>query len=485
MRIMKIPRPKSQNPNPKKSVGLGFGIRDLGFGIFLVAALVAVGHIATVRAEEHIPLIDAARSANTAALRALLNQRVDVNEAAADGTTALHWASYRDNLESADLLIRAGARVNAENDLGATPLWTASMNGSAAMVRTLLQAGADPNLALLLGETPLMAASRSGNPDASAELLDKGANVNARGPRGQTALMWAVSEQHPEVVKILLAHGADLHAKSDVWRDMMAVPPHGKPEYNRLIPHGGDTALMFAARVGDLASAKLLLAAGANVNDADAWGVSAMVLAAHSGFTELVEFLLDNGADANAIGPGFTALHEAVMRRDERMVDALLAHGANPNTPLQTWTPERRSSADFNFAPSLVGATPFWLAAHFREPAIMRLLVKQGADPLFVLRNEYYVNDFNDRRTQASTALLAALGIGGGRAWVLPDRAQLEALVLESVQLAIVLGVDVNAVNTDGRTALDVARASKIESIVNVLVAHGAKEGKPGPPSAR
>src|SRR4029453_5764710 len=109
---------------------------------------------------------------------------------------------------------------------------------------------------------------------------------------------------------------------------------------------------------GHLGSAKLLLPCGANVNDADAWGVSAMVLAAHSGFTEMVEFLLDKGADANAIGPGFTARHEAIMRRDERMVTALLAHGANPNTPLQTWTPERRSSADFNFAPSLCRATP-------------------------------------------------------------------------------------------------------------------------------
>jgi ankyrin repeat protein len=192
----------------------------------------------------------------------------------------------------------------------------------------------------------------------------------------------------------------------------------------------------------------------------------------------MVEYLLDKGADANAAGPGFTALHEAIMRRDDRMVTALLAHGANPNTPLQTWTPERRSSADFNFAPALVGATPFWLAAHFHQPAVMRLLVKQGADPLFVHRNEYYVNDFNDRRTQATTALLAALGIGGGRAWVLPDRSQLEALILESVKLAIELGVDVNAVNTDGRTALDAAKTNKLESVVKFLVDHGAREGK-------
>ena len=427
---------------------------------------------------EGTPLVDAAKNADIEALRALLKQGVDVNAASADGTTALHWASYRDAVDSADLLIRAGANVNAANDLGATPLWTASLNGSAAMVRRLLEAGANPNLALLLGETPLMVASRSGKPLVITQLIDKRANVNARGPRGQTALMWAVSEQHPDVVKVLLARGADIHARSDVWTEMMAVPPHGKPEYNRLIPHGGDTALMFAARVGDLASARLLIAAGANVNDADAWGVSAMVLAAHSGFTDLVELLLDKGADANAAGPGFTALHEAIMRRDEQIVAALLAHGAKPNTPLQTWTPERRSSEDFNFAPALVGATPFWLAARFAEPNVMRLLVKQGADPLFVHRNEYYVNDLNDRRTQATTALMAAIGIGGGRAWTQPDRGRREALILESVTLAIDLGVDVNAVNTDGRTALDAARALKLESVVNLLVEKGAREGK-------
>jgi ankyrin repeat protein len=91
------------------------------------------------------------------------------------------------------------------------------------------------------------------------------------------------------------------------------------------------------------------------------------------------------------------------------------------------------------------------------------------------------VNDFNDRRTQATTALLAALGIGGGRAWVLPDRAQLEALVLESVKLTIDLGVDVNAVNTDGRTALDAAKANKLEPVVKFLVEHGATEGKKRP----
>lgn len=427
----------------------------------------------------HPPLIDAARNADREALRALLQKKVDVNLAEGDGTTALHWASYRDDVESADLLIRAGANVNASNDLGATPLWLATQNGSVAMVRRLLQAGANPNLALLAGETPLMVASRTGSPDIVEQLLAKGARVDAVAKRGQTALMWAVAQKHPDVVRVLLAHGADLHARSDAWSQVMAVPPHGLLEYNRSIPHGANTALLFAARVGDLESAKLFVAAGANINDMDAWGVSALVLAAHSGFRELVEFLLEKGADANADAAGFTALHEAIMRRDGRMVAALLAHGADPNARLRTWTPTRRSSRDWNFAPELVGATPFWLAARFAQPDLMRFLVKHGADPLFVHHVSYHAGERADPRTEVTTALMAATGMGGGSAWVQPARAEPEARMLEAVKVAVELGIDVNVANTNGRTALDAARALKYESVLKFLVEHGAT-AKPG-----
>jgi ankyrin repeat protein len=296
--------------------------------------------------------------------------------------------------------------------------------------------------------------------------------------------MWAVSQKHPEAVKVLLAHGADVEARSNAWNEVMAVPPHGYLPYNRAIPHGGDTALMFAAREDDVESAKLLVAAGAQVNAADAWGVTATTLAAHSGNADVVAFLLSKGADPNLAAAGFSALHAAIMRRDEAMVSALLDHGANPNAPLQTWTPTRRSSHDFNFAPELVEATPFWLAARFTEPEVMRLLLKHGADPLFVHRSEKVVDGRGDQlfphRKESTTALMAATGMGGGVAWVPTAKSKREALMLEAVKIAAEAGIDVNAANTNGRTALDAARGLGYESVVKFLTEKGAKSGAPG-----
>jgi ankyrin repeat protein len=423
-------------------------------------------------------IVDAVKHADHDGLRALIQKKVDVNAAEGDGSTALLCASYRDDRESADLLIRAGARVDAANDLGATPLWAASQNGSAAMVRRLLDAGANPNAALLAGETPLMVAARSGYRDVVEQLAAKGANLNARGTRGQTALMWAVSESHPEVVKVLIAHGAGIQARSETWSEVMAVPPHGHLPYNKAIPHGNDTALLFAARAGDFTSAKMLVDAGANVNDTDAWGVSVTSLAAHSGYTEFVEYLLNKGADSNTAAPGFTALHEAIMRRDEKMVAALLDHGADANAPLRTWTPMRRSSKDFHFEPALVGATPFWLAARFTAPGIMRMLAKHGADPLFVQHSDYMTELRMQHRTETTNAVTAALGMGGGTAWVEIDRKEREALALEAVKIAVELGVDVNTPNTNGRRALDAAKSLGYDSVVKFLAEKGAKPGQ-------
>jgi len=400
---------------------------------------------------------------------------------AGDGSTPLHWAAYRDDLAKADQLIRDGANVNAANDLGVTPLWAASINGSPALVKRLLDAGANPNTALFSGETPLMVAARSGKAAAVELLLARGANPNARGTRGQTALMWAVAQGHVDVVKLLVAGKADIHAKSESWSQMMAVPPHGLPEYNRMIPHGADTALMFAARNGELPAAKVLVDAGANVNDEDAWGVSATTLATFSGFGELARYLLEKGADPNADKAGFTALHSAIMRRDEETVGLLLAKGANPNVTVKDWTPTRRASDDYHFMPALVDATPYWLAARFTEPDVMRLLAKHGADTKVVHESNYVQGEGYQRRHERTTAVMAALGMGGGTAWIPVDRGERDALLVDTVKLAVELGADVNVATTDGRTALDSARAQKQAAIVEFLESRGAV-GKPVTP---
>ena len=446
-------------------------------------ALVFASGVGTVVADT-LPLTAAVKKMDVDLARRLVKQGANVNASEGDGATALHWASYRDSIALVDLLLGAGAKINTANDLGATPLWIAAVNGSAPMVRRLLQGGADPNLALLAGETPLMAAARSGSAEAVELLASKGAKVNVSATRGQTALMWAVAQKHSAVVKVLLAHGADLHARSSAWSQVMAVPPHGMLEYNRDIPHGNDTALLFAARVGDLESARLLVASGANVNDADAWGTSATAMAAHAGFGNVVAFLLDKGADPNVSGAGFTALHAAIMRRDEAMAAALLDHGADPNAQVRNWTPTRRSSRDWNFPPELVGATPYWLAARVTHPGIMKLLAKSGAKTDVVHHVEYHGGETYDKRSQTTNALMAAAGMGGGVAWVPIPRPEREALALESVKLAADAGVDLNAANDDGRTALDSARALKLESVEKFLVERGAKTGSGARPRA-
>ena len=160
------------------------------------------------------------------------------------------------------MLLGAGANANAANELGATPLWLASLSGSGDMVERLLEAGARPNVALSSGETPLMSAARAGNADAVGLLLAHSADVNATGARGQTALMWAVAQQHANVARTLIEHGADVHARSDVWHQLENTAGNTNASGDFEMAHGGSTPLLFAARHGDIETARVLLAAG-------------------------------------------------------------------------------------------------------------------------------------------------------------------------------------------------------------------------------
>ncbi len=463
------------------------------------AALVCMSLSVPYAADQ--PLADEARRANWGVVRALVEQGADVTARQGDGATALHWAAYWNETELAGLLIDAGADVNAATDLGVTPLWAAAENGNAAMARRLLDAGADPNVPLLSGETPLMTAARVGAADVAGLLLDAGADSDATAGRSQTALMWAVSQRHPAVVDELLAHGAAVDAQTDVWTEVVKTTPEPwNPEYVAEIPQGGYTPLLFAARVGDLASARLLVAAGADVNDQPPYGTSATVVAAHSGHGDVAAFLLGQGADPNAADAGYTALHAAILHKDVALVRTLLDHGAHPDARVQRSTPVRRDAVDFYLHPSYVGATPFWLAARFNAPDIMRLLLERGADPLVAHHPTYWPGSLSirDERVQvregATTALMAAAGLGGRDPLVSvdrlsriaesapvlstrrePDPAVREAAMLAAVRLAAAQGIDVNAANGEGNTALHGAARAGHDRVVRFLVAHGAR----------
>jgi ankyrin repeat protein len=454
----------------------------------LIAYVTAVVVAASVQAVGPSDIIGAVRSGEADVVRGLLRQKINVTEAQPDGTTALHWAVYQDYYDIADALLRAGAAVNATNQLGVTPLYLACENGSGRMVARLLRAGASANVSLPSGESALMTAARSGSAEAVKALLAKGAEVNAREKlEGQTALMWAVSQRHPDVVTALIEGGADVRARSRI-RQEVVVTARGASAgdedtawANAL--EGGYTPILFAARVGDIESAQLLLASGAEINDTRPDGATALVVAAHSGHEAFGTFLLKRGADPNLAGAGYTALHAAILRGLPQLVDALISRGANVNAKLEKGTVERRQSKVYALQSYLVGATPFFLAAKYNEPMIMRKLAAAGADPLAGLKD-------------GSTPLMAAAGMRlVGLARVGSDRrgrdmdAADQALALsqdkdirswvesgiDAVKLAVELGNDINAVAANGDTALHSAAYHGFDSDITFLVTKGAR----------
>ena len=441
------------------------------FDVALSALVVALTSAAAAAAGP--PLLDAAKRDDVERVAALLKARADVNVREADGATALHWAAHHDDLPLAAMLLRAGARAGAADDTGATPLFLACMNRSSAMVTLLLEKNADPNAALLTGETALMTCARTGNEAAVRALVAHGADVNRREPQhSQTALMWAAASGHPEAVAVLIRGGADVHARSRTYSQTVTsevTQRAGREALNYTVPRGGSTPLLFAARSGDAESARLLIDAGADVNDALPNGMTALVDAAHSGHEDVGILLLDKGADPNAREVGYTALHAAVLRGGAGLVRALLAHGADPNLRMTKGTPVRRNSEDFELPATLIGATPYFLAAKFLEPDIMRALASAGADTHLSLPS-------------GDTPLMAAAGMGAspqtdrrGLSVLDGGKVEDESRVVDAVAVALANGGDVNAANRTRDTALHAAASLGYDRVIRQLADAGAR----------
>ena len=245
-------------------------------GSLLIVVCVAIGLSA---AAVDTRVIDAVKSGNAPAVASLLRQRVPVNAAEPDGSTALHWAARLGRVDIVQALLRAKADVNVANRYAITPLTLAAINGSAEVVDLLLKAGADPNTTGADGETVLMLAARTGRPEAVQLLIAKGANVNASEAwQGETALMWAAAEDHAEVVALLAKGGADLNARSTI-PEFPKVKVDAATMVVTALPKGGFTALLLAARQGAGNGVRALAEAGADLNASDPDGTTALNMA--------------------------------------------------------------------------------------------------------------------------------------------------------------------------------------------------------------
>lgn len=424
------------------------------------------------QAADKATLADAAEQRNRAAIRELLATGADVNAAQVDGMTALHWAVYNDDAETAGLLVRSRANVNATNRYGVPPLFIACTNGNGALVRLLLDAGANANASLPGGETVLMTAARVGNLEAVKALLARGANPNAQERREQTALMWAAAEGHATVVRALIEAGSATNATLA----------------------SGFTPLFFAVREGHIDVVRALLEAGVDVNttltmapkaDRPAStvstsykpvrnGTSPLLLAVENGHFELAMALVEAGADPNDQRSGFSPLHAIswVRKPDAsdvgdpapigsgrltslQFVHALVARGANVNARLGKGVPRPPASATML---GTEGATPFLMAADRADVPLMRELVKAGADPLLP-------------NADKTTPLMAAAGLGTSDPL---EEAGTEDEALEAVKMLLDLGTDINAVDNKGDTAMHGAAYGNFPTIVRLLADRGA-----------
>jgi len=440
--------------------------------IILAIALAAFAGAADAK------LAQAVKAGDKAAVQTLLQQRVDVNAPEVDGTTALHWAVRNDDADLVDRLIRAGANVKTANRYGITPLYLAATNGNATVIEKLLKAGADANGTVNEGETALMTAARTGDVDAVKVLLARGADVNARESwHGETALMWTVSERHPAVARELIAKGADVNARSAVnkWERQNSAEPREK-----WLPLGGLTALEFAARDGCVACIPVLLDGGADINAADQDGITPLLSSLINGHYDVAGMLIEKGADPNiADRTGRTALYSAVddhtMPASNRpspkeidneltsleVVKTLLARNANVNAQLKQQQPYRTKLDRGDDTMLTTGTTPLLRAAKAGDVTVMKLLLDKGADPKLATRN-------------GINPLMAAAGLGTKEEDT-TGRRKSQADAIESIKLCLAAGIDINAVDGRGQTALHGAAFWGLDDVVQFLVDHGAR----------
>jgi ankyrin len=441
-------------------------------------------------------LVSAVRFEHKAEAIKMIEGGADVNAPSVDGTTALHWAAYNDDVDLVKRLLAKGADPNARNDYNATPMQAAAVAADPAVIKPLLKAGADPDSTAADGQTALMVVARSGNVEAAKALIDHGAHVNAKEHlRDQTALMWAAAKRRPEMVALLIKHGAEVNAQSKMvvkTRQETNEGGFGRPQD---VQAGGFSAVLYAARNDCLDCIKALAAAGANLNLPNGDGETPLIIAINNFHFNVAKYLIEAGAMVNKWDWwGRTPLYAAVDMntvpnggREDRpstdtttsleVIKLLLDHGADPNLQLKLFPPYRHLEDDRGCDRILtIGATPLLRAAKVSDSAAIKLLLAHGAD-------------VNLPNVNGVTPIMAAAGVGSVECDTRGGPGYLDADVQErtvaALKLLVAAGADVNARDDRKRgkyftsirkqTALHGAAFWGWTKVAEFLAKHGAK----------
>jgi uncharacterized protein len=493
----------------------------IGAGPSDVADAVMKGDKAALRlllkqkADVNAPQVDGATALHWAVYRddletANLLIRAGANARAAnrEGVTPLAMASLYGNAALIGTLLKAGADPKGRGPNGETMLMYAARNGNPDAIKVLLQARADVNATeKLRGTTALMWAAEQKHPLAVKALLEGGADFRARsGPAGlpRNYMAMRVLAGNVEAARkrrlAAAASGRTYQEQLEFERasgmntggrgftpgpgqrnapGAAGAAPTPDPDDEVILAglvgsgSGGLTALVFAAREGDAESAKLLLDAGADVNQTTEYGWTPLLTATNNRHYKLATNLIERGADVNIANKGgWTPLYLATDNRNIEggdypvpaadmdhleFIKVLLDSGANPNGRIKDDTLGRTIFTMQWFFES--GATPFVRAAQSSDIDLMELLLKYGADPKMP-------TDYND------TALTVAAGIG----WVEGVTYERSAKDnVDAVRMLLNLGLDPNAANNDGRTPLMGAALKGRNEVVQLLVDRGGR----------
>jgi ankyrin repeat protein len=383
--------------------------------LLIVAGAAALGMTAMLGAAvSPSPVADAAMRGDLAAVRALIQEKADVNAAEGDGMTALHWAAERGDRDLAALVLNAGADPSAQTRIGHhTPLHVAARSGQADIVRLLVGAKASVNALTTTGAAPLHFAAASGNAAAVTIVLDAGADANAREPQwGQTPLMFAAAAGRTEVVKALLARGADPRATAKV----IDISARNRLDAAASRERNARVAEIQRQLVAKRAAQGLAPAPGARgrgpaddsgnepepLGYADLvgaqGGLTPLLLASREGRAETAAALLDGGADINQVSASdhTSPLLMATINGHFDLAMALLGRGADVKTASDAGATPLYGVLNMQWAPKARHPQP----AHYLQQTtgyleLAEAFLKAGADPDARLRKSLWYTTYN------------------------------------------------------------------------------------------